>query len=82
MASVTRGQDPPCALPPHLTPPQGSFSDNLVTLKKKKILKFHWGKDTHNKMYTMKEGIRRRGKSKNQKLIDHGFSLDTCVTGN
>lgn len=44
MASVTRGQNPLCALPPHLTPPQGSLLDNLVTLEKKKYLKISLGK--------------------------------------
>lgn len=81
MASVTGGQYPLRALPPHLTPPQGSLLDNLVTLEKKNILKFHWGKDTH-KLCTMKEGIRKGEKRKNQKLTDRGFSLDACVTGN
>lgn len=76
MASVTRGQYPLRALPPHLTPPhltppQGSLLDNLVTLEKKKYLKISLGKRHTQTVHD--EGGNQEGREEEEPEIDRSW---------
>lgn len=73
MASVTRGQYPLCALPPHLTPPQGSLLDNLVTLEKKISSNFT-GEKTHTQT-VHDEGGNQEEREEQEPEVDRPWGL-------